>query len=545
MTQPVRAIALEWNTPALVEVLAALSTDYGWEPVYCVGARQQGRLSQIFPAAIYHETHDARYARPPQNLADLQPAALDQPTAEAIGYAQVMALKQMDRMELLGGFALHDRILHFHRLAGYWTAVLDHFAPDVLIMPTSPHVVYDYVAYTLAKRRGIPAVMFEYIASDGLLAAIDGFEDGIPDIQAEYRRLRASRADAPVDLSERMETYWKSVRGSYGEAMPYWTRAVTANALAFEQAQAEARAGEEERTKRWLSLVAVPRRLPATALRVVRRLRRLGSAPSPPPKALTPQPPATDGHYQGAFYSEQETPAELARAAAEHRRRHVESVRRRYDELAGDPDVGLPYVYVALHGQPERATNPNGGVFDDQDVMIRMITSALPSGWRVYVKEHPAQFMPHFASERGRWSSFYDALLTDPAVSLISRSTPSFTLIDHARAVASLTGTSSWEAIARGVPALVFGEPWYKGCDGAHTVRTLNDCRQALSRIAAGERPDPNAVRLFLLAAERVSVRGYLSSDDEPIAGVDPNANAAGLAQAIDRCFRASAKRDR
>ena len=91
----------------------------------------------------------------------MSPVVVDQPLAQALGFAQVIALKQMDRMDASGGFALHDRITHFHRLAGYWSAVFDLLRPDLLLMPTAPHVTYDDVADALARSRGIRTVMFE------------------------------------------------------------------------------------------------------------------------------------------------------------------------------------------------------------------------------------------------------------------------------------------------------------------------------------------------------------------------------------------------
>ena len=106
----VRVIALEWNLPMLVEVLVELSKGYDWQPVYCVSEGTRDLVKRHFPEAIYHDTVDARFGRPAPELSDLAPAIIDQPTAEALGYAQVIALKQMDRMELAGSFALHDRI---------------------------------------------------------------------------------------------------------------------------------------------------------------------------------------------------------------------------------------------------------------------------------------------------------------------------------------------------------------------------------------------------------------------------------------------------
>ena len=80
-------------------------------------------------------------------------------------------------MSCLAASPCAGRVLHFHRLVAYWTAVFDRLRPDVLFMITAPHVVYDYVAYALARRRGIRTVLFEYVGTNlGLVMAIDQFD---------------------------------------------------------------------------------------------------------------------------------------------------------------------------------------------------------------------------------------------------------------------------------------------------------------------------------------------------------------------------------
>jgi hypothetical protein len=454
----------------------------------------------------------------------------------------------MDRMEMMGGFPLHDRFIHFHRVASYWTAVLDRFQPDALVMPSAPHVVYDYVAYAIAKRRGIRTIMFEYVTTEGLLMAIDAFEDGLPPLIAAYRKLLENPPTGPVVLSDRLERYWRRLRGSHDQAMPAFTRKLlTAEAarLAEEEQKKKKRAEMEtkrladEEAKRFAEAEAkranpILHRLRSALAQLPGKSAKSSSTSEPlPPAPAPPRPPETDGYHGGRFYAGPEVPDDLARAAAEYRRQHIETLRRRYDELAVVPDLNQPYVYVALHLQPERTSNPGGGVFDDQDALIGLIASVLPAGWRIYVKEHPAQLIPQFVSERGRWPTLYDAILVHPGVFLVPRATPSFDLIDRARAVATISGTSSWEAIVRGVPTLIFGEAWYKGCPGAYTIRNIDDCRQALSRIAGSERPDPEAVRLFLRAAEDSSFPGYLTMDEAELVGTELKANVANLARAI------------
>jgi hypothetical protein len=91
--------------------------------------------------------------------------------------------------------------------------------------------------------------------------------------------------------------------------------------------------------------------------------------------------------------------------------------------------------------------------------------------------------------------------------------------------------------VARGVPALLFGEAWYKGCDGVYTVRSTEDCRAALTQIAAGARPNRDAVRLFLRLAEETAVEAFLNDDDAAIARIDVATNVATLARAAADCY--------
>jgi hypothetical protein len=559
------AIVFEFNVPMLVDVLVELSQQYGWKPVYITSNYTRELVKRNFPSIIYQETNDARFGQPAAEFADIgAPGIVDQPTAEALGYVEVMALKQMDRLELLGGFPLRERVLHFHRLVAYWSAVFDRLRPDVLLSITAPHVVYDYVAYALARRRGIRTVLFEYVGVDqGLVMAIDRFEDGLPPLMEEYRRLRANPPPGPVVLSKRLESNWCCLKGSYEQALPqstrrFWAEAETrrlaaleAEKLAAAQLEASAwtqapepallpervttaeRMGLRRRFKE--AFLAFKGYTPDQAENAARAEPTAELAPSPPPFVPRPPPPPAQGHYNGRFHAM--APEDIARVAADFRRDRTETLKRRYEELAVEPDLTQPFVYVALGMQPERTTNPNGGVFDDQDVMVGMIAAALPAGWRVYVKDHPSQFAYGTWIERGRWPNYYDAIVAHPGVSLVPLQTPSFDLIDRARAVATVAGTSSWEALVRGVPTLLFGEAWYKGCEGAYAVRTMDDCRQALERIKSGERPDPEAVRLFLHAADRTALEAYLSDDDKPFVEIDVATNVTRLARAIAECY--------
>ena len=138
-----RVLALEWNLPFYIDVAARLAERHNWHFVYWVGDRALlgNRVLDRFPDVIFHDTVDARYARPPAAIADLEPRPFDETMARMFAYEKAIALKMMDRFELEESFTFGDRVRLFHRLAGWWTALLDRIQPDILIIPTAPHVV--------------------------------------------------------------------------------------------------------------------------------------------------------------------------------------------------------------------------------------------------------------------------------------------------------------------------------------------------------------------------------------------------------------------
>jgi hypothetical protein len=46
----------------------------------------------------------------------------------------------MDRIELERSFSYHERALLYRCLVAWWSALLDHLKPDVMIFPTAPHL---------------------------------------------------------------------------------------------------------------------------------------------------------------------------------------------------------------------------------------------------------------------------------------------------------------------------------------------------------------------------------------------------------------------
>jgi hypothetical protein len=224
---------------------------------------------------------------------------------------------------------------------------------------------------------------------------------------------------------------------------------------------------------------------------------------------------------------------QLNRFWAKH---YKKSLARFLDRLVQPPDLEQPFIYVPLHYQPENTTSPNGGVFENQILMVRVLSGCLPEGWKIYVKEYPFQFNKRTKGEMARTRQFYLDLRGIPGVRLIPKDFNSMELTDSCRAVATVTGTAGWEAVCRGTPVLLFGTSWYLGCEGVYRVRTAEDCRETMKAITKGKIVDHDKVRYFAHVVEShcLDVYGQSNWIDAYVKDVDEHNRkfAAILAQA-------------
>lgn len=164
------------------------------------------------------------------------------------------------------------------------------------------------------------------------------------------------------------------------------------------------------------------------------------------------------------------------------------------------------FIYFPLHLQPEATTSPMGGVYVDQNLAIETLARALPAGWKVVVKENPAQ---RFAK---RELGFYEHLAGIPAVHLVSKQENTFDLIERCEAVATITGTAGWEALFRGKPSIAFGRAFYRGGPGVISVDDPIELARELHAIEDGtfEVATHDELRRFLLAIQSASHHGIV-----------------------------------
>jgi len=141
---------------------------------------------------------------------------------------------------------------------------------------------------------------------------------------------------------------------------------------------------------------------------------------------------------------------------------------RRHLRKSYSQEIPQRYIFVPLHFQPERTTNPEGGAFRNQIAMVKKISEFLSEHpeleLTILVKEHPRQNGGDIRQLLQRDFHYYETLCSIPSVKMVPQDFDSARLIATATLVASVNGSSAWEALAAGVPALTGVFTWHSTC---------------------------------------------------------------------------------
>jgi len=506
----VKAIFSECSMAFWMDVAKELADNYGWHPCYWTGAASFERhVKARFPDIIFHDNNDAVRGIPPAECSDLGFVAPDQELLKDLAYHETLALKMMDRMDPGEVFSYRERVRLYHRHLGYWLAVLDHFEPDIVVSPCTPHLVYDYILYALCQKRGVRTAMFQYTGLPDLILPVQRFEEGSTALEARYRSLRSQHSSGDVALSPRMQSFLEEGLGPYSGAIPWYTKDAFAK---------HNRIASVER--KLVSFGKSPQSIAPTVKKAIYRLHH-------------PVPPNYYLKQKGKKLEEPSWSNLEWRWHAMKARIRVQRLRSSYAKLVQEEPLHRPYVFVALHYQPENNTSPEGGVFVHQLRMIDLLSKSVPEGWYVYVREHPGQFLTNTKIGQSRTIDLYRDSMSLPNVKLISTLLSPFDLIDSSKAVATITGTVGWQAVVRGKPTLVFGHAWYRDCENVFYTPTRATCKEALLKIAAGYVVDYAKVRLFVRALEDVGIRGYVEPGYARTSGITREENVPAITQAI------------
>jgi hypothetical protein len=523
-----------YDDGVLIPVLARLCAESGHKVVYWLASSSKdsptfSALRSAFPDAILHRVDQSPFGEMPDTISRMPLPALDRCVLDQSSSDQLAFDRQLDYYNPDGrAFTGREKRELFYLVVQLAYYLLDTFKPALLFASGTPHSIFDLFLYSECRRRGIDVLIYSITNVPGFLLPDTDLRTANP-LLLQFQRGAATAATPAVPVHPKLVAYLNSVRSDYSVGRPWYNRLRDDRLLQL-RGRFDWRANPFKRGN-------YARELISTLSRSVRLAARFAAAPlrsyrhyfvDPLPGGIK----STDTWLFDAKPTLFRTYLNKSRSTAKKRR-----LLQQYRNLTRSLERGVKYVFMPLHYQPEATTIVLGGWFADQLLAIRMVAEAVPDGWQIFVKEHPTTFDPYLDGDFCRDPTYYKQILKIPKTRLVPLDLTSFDLIDGAQCVASVTGTATWEAVARGIPSIIFGRPWFAGCEGVFDGGSLDGIKAAFEKIAAGWKPTSQSAERFLAGLESVALFADRSSA-EHLTDLSPEENTAAFAEHIKTSYQ-------
>ena len=392
---------------------------------------------------------------------------LDEELICAMRNCEAVALDMMSRMERYKNYCYGERKELYLSHLRVWNHIIEQKKIDLLISSNVPHLVHDYIAYELCLLKKIPTIILKQSQVHGSFLIFENWEKLNPEIKTKYSHYLRQKE---IKLSENFNRHYLVQTGK-GDATPFYMK----------------KTSRVRRLSAWLKSLIEEREWG-------RRLK-FGT-----------------GEFLTALKIALKT----------------RLLMRYLEKVSVEPDFNKKYIYLPLHLQPEMTTSPCADAFVDQYLIIDLLSSVLPKGYLIYVKENPKQ------TSLLRSRRYYDRIIKHQNVRIVSRKTNTYDLIAHCQAVATATGTAGWEALFRGKPVIMFGHNFYQYAPGVCQVESLEDAKAAIDFIKeAKNQPTDKQMKAFLKAFEQTTIPGYVDPHYCQASPLTESQNEVSLAKAI------------
>ncbi|WP_428024998.1 hypothetical protein [Arcobacter sp.] len=505
--------------PYFVEMAKILYKEDDFQPVYWNIVNDiENNIKDVFENCILHNHYDAIKGIPPKELANILLEPLCPKTLQKLSQCERIALRMMERNDTYAdNFAHRDRVLLYKYFVQYWVAIINKLKPKYIIFEEEPHQASEYVLYKVAKMMNVETIMFIRTTIDQRMYPVNEFETGSEIIKKKYETILNQKNK--LEISNEIEKYLEKIQGNYSEVISLHLYDQTDNINNL----------LDEKSK------------------FLKRLKKIFSFSINLKKFKIQIKLLLDFNSQ-YFKSDQK---QYFKSFKNSNLKYIEHIyfksksiikkyflKKYYDKISEKSvDLTIPYIFCAIHYQPEKTTCPLGGDFDDQLYMIELLSKTMPKGWTLYVKEHPSQFVTSYAryGEHFRSYGYYDQIKKLKNVKLVSIKTDTFSLIDNAKAVATVTSTSAWEAVIRGVPSLTFGYSWFNHCNGIFYVKSLKDLEDFFELIHQNNyKPNIEDIKCFLTILEKNTFKSVIGGEGvQKYFNISVKQNALGHIKAI------------
>lgn len=435
-----------------IKIAKKLEEDYGFEPLYWVGYNDDHSDVEIpkhFPNTIFQRYFDGWKNIFPAEIEERAKSTyIDVDFLRKYASEELQAIKMCDRQDVdQKSFTFMERQRHFRNYLRKWKAFIDMYKPDLVLSTPPPHQGYDYALYLLCKHYNIPYLIFMHTAFEGRYMMINDIKSLGNLFMDDYYNYLEHPETMP-EIPQKIVDRFNALKNDYNSGAPFF---MATNAL------------EDKQSHGWINLIKkfINDCRPENGRQSVWQVVTEGLDWNGKKQGVSIE----DSHYSILDYS-------LFKLKS---LKFKDSLKKYYKTLVEKPDFSEKYIFLGLHYQPEATTCPLGDIYVDQTLCVDELLANTPDDYIVYVKEHPHQFLYQMEGHTGRIKEFYDDLKARPRVKLIDLDEPTFPLIQHAAAVATICGTIGFESMVYQKPTIVFGLSWYENCPLALKIRNNED----------------------------------------------------------------------
>ena len=162
-------------------------------------------------------------------------------------------------------------------------------------------------------------------------------------------------------------------------------------------------------------------------------------------------------------------------------------------------NLNSSFMYYPLGVDLERNLLVNSPFQTNQIEIIRHIVKSLPAGFKLYVKENPAQ-----RTREWRSISEYSEIMNIPNVTLIHPSFNSQDLIKNSKLVFTITGSSGFEAAFYGKPSIIFTDVGYDKLPSVTRIKEIESLNHTIIE-SLNKSINPLDLEKYLLKLEKNS----------------------------------------
>ncbi len=454
-----------------------------------------GFIEKKFPDAINHNYYDSIKGIFPDGDDSLDKFDIDIDLINSLSHSEHISLSMMDRNDsYTDSFKYRDRLEFYYNQVSYWSMIIKKFKIKYVFFEEEPHQATDYILYKVCEKLNIETIIFVRTISNFGILPMKKFENGCIKLKNIYNDNLIKYKNKELNLGPFLEKYFKKFKSNYQNILEEHL---------WDQLDSYKKLIDRKNSKISNYSFFINNGMRFFDSLFLKRIKLFNSKyfisdQKEKNKSLIDSKMSYSTYL---FYKIKTTIKKIGN-------------RNFYNKISNyNLDLNQKYIVCALQYQPEKSTCPLGSRYSNQFLMIKKLRNFFPKNIKIFVKEHPSQFIFDYTryGEIHRDKKFYNKIMKLGNIEIVPVNFDVFSLIDKSIAVASVTGTICWEGVNRGKPAICFGDSWMKNCEGIFTVKNDNDLKEVSKKIIKNEvNVNIKKVQIFALSIVNLNFRSAI-----------------------------------